>query len=241
MTAEFVAEVKTHLNESDHRLDLRDIAKTQPEFDWAEDARLEDIDLNGMVLLVRGANQSQTVRLNWQSPAEHSGQLEGRFMELLALAKAALGQPLELQPTDLFGTGQHHLPQNTEAVFAALTRVGDYPQWLPMVGVLVSSSHNPLQLGSSLCIQPRGQPDVTMHLVVQEFAADSLLCLHEVGGHRHKLEFRLSAVAAGSDLKVGMGSHASVAADEIEEHNVKLGKVAEMIAKKLHTFLGGTA
>jgi uncharacterized protein YndB with AHSA1/START domain len=241
MTPEFVREVKAHLNETDHRLDLRDIAKAQPGFEWAEDAELEDIDLGGLGLVVRGGASSQTLRLNWPTPAQHSGELEARFMELLAAAKAALGQPLQLLPTDLYGVGQLVLPHAPEAVFAALAAVGHYPQWLPMVGVVLASSHNPLQLGTGLSIQPRGQPDVTMQLVVGALEANRVLCWHELGGHQHKLEFRIEPTATGSQLSVGIGSHASVAVDEIAEHNHKLGKVAEVVAKKLQTFLGARA
>jgi uncharacterized protein YndB with AHSA1/START domain len=236
MTPEFIEEIKTHLN-AEHRKDLRDIAKVHAGLVWALDASLETIDLRGMQLHVVGAETTQTVFVAWQNPAEHSGQLEARFMALLTQAQTALGQPLELVQTDLYGTGRHSLTFAPERVFAALTNPDHYPQWLPMVGVVVASSHNPLRLGSSLRFQPRGQPDVTMQMQVATFEDNHSFALHEHGVHQHKLEFRVTPRAEGCQLEVGMGSHASLEAAEIEEHNQKFGKLAEMIARKLQVFL----
>jgi uncharacterized protein YndB with AHSA1/START domain len=243
MTPEFIEEIKTHLN-ADHRKDLRDITKVHAGLVWALDASLETIDLRGMQLHVVGTETTQTVFVAWQNPAEHSGQLEARFMALLTQAKTALGQPLELVQTDLYGTGRHSLTFAHEQVFAALTNPDHYPQWLPMVGVVVASSHNPLRLGSSLRFQPRGQPDVTIQMQVEHLKNDHSFALHENSAHQHKLEFQVTPVAQGCQLEIRMGSHASVEVSEIEEHNRKFGKLAEIIARKLQGFLeksGGLA
>lgn len=182
VSAAMMREVTEHVNAT-HRADLTIIARANGAAS-AQDALLIGFDLAGLDLHAHIGNQLEPLRVNFDAPVTHPSAIEDKFMETLAAARDRLGiPPEELVTRDLEGSGSHDLPHAPEVIFAALQIVSDYPAWLPPVGRIIEASE-PIALGSSFRLHPRGRDDATMTV-----EANTALELLEDGGHAHRLRF----------------------------------------------------
>ena len=230
-----IAEVTEHVNAT-HRADLRTIARANGAAS-AQDAELVGFNLAGLDLHAQIDNRLEPLRVNFDAPAMHPSDIEDKFMETLAAARSQLGMPPEETVTrDLEGSGSHDLPHAPEVVFAALQVVADYPAWLPPVGRIIEVSE-PITLGSSFTIHPRGRDGTTMKLIVTALESNTALELLEDGGHMHRLWFSLEKLENGTRLTVTVGNRVPVPESELEETRVKLGTLGAIIAKKLEAHL----
>jgi hypothetical protein len=229
-------EVIEHLNQT-HRQDLTQLVQAFGHAEWAMNAEITDFDFVGISLNALNGSRSQACQIAFATPAQAESEIEELFLNLVEAAREKLGIiPEEKITTDVIGSASHTLSFSSQTIFAALRDVQHYPNWLPPVGAIISSSHEKLQLGSSFTALVRGQ-DNQMHIDILEYQENTLLYWCENGGHAHAIRFFLEARGQETALSVSVSNRVPIPKSELLENQEKLSKISLVIAQKLETFM----
>ncbi len=229
-------EVIEHLNQT-HRQDLTQLAQAFGNTDWATNAEITDFNFVDVSLNALHGSRSQACQIAFATSAQAESEIEELFLNLVDAAREKLGIiPEEKITTDVIGSASHTLPFSSQTIFAALCNVRHYPNWLPPIGAVISTSHERLQLGSSFTAQVRGQ-DNQMQLEILEYQENTLLYWCENAGHAHAIRFSLEARGQETVITVSVSNRVPIPKSELLENQEKLSKISLIIAQKLETFV----